>query len=81
MAYLLVAAFGAAGAVTRYAVDGWVSDATRGQFPWGTRWMVTLERVRSWRTGRTRRRLGRGRRRSTRGTCVSGRLETDRRRR
>jgi CrcB protein len=36
MAYLLVAVFGAAGAVSRYALDGWVSDATRGQFPWGT---------------------------------------------
>lgn len=36
MAYLLVALFGAAGAVSRYALDGWVSDATRGQFPWGT---------------------------------------------
>jgi fluoride exporter len=34
--YLLVAVFGALGAVTRYAVDGWVSDAARGQFPWGT---------------------------------------------
>lgn len=34
--YLLVAAFGALGAVTRYAVDGWVSDASRSQFPWGT---------------------------------------------
>ena len=33
---LLIAAFGAAGAVSRYAVDGWVSDATHGQFPWGT---------------------------------------------
>jgi CrcB protein len=36
MSYLLVAVFGAAGAVARYAMDGWVSDATRGQFPWGT---------------------------------------------
>jgi CrcB protein len=34
--YLLVALFGAAGAVARYALDGWVSDSTRGQFPWGT---------------------------------------------
>lgn len=34
--YLLVAAFGALGAVSRYAVDGWVSNAARGQFPWGT---------------------------------------------
>lgn len=36
MTYLLVALFGAAGAVSRYALDGWVSDLTRGQFPWGT---------------------------------------------
>jgi fluoride exporter len=36
MAYFLVAVFGAAGAVARYALDGWISDATRGQFPWGT---------------------------------------------
>lgn len=34
--YLLVAVFGAAGAVSRYAIDGWVSALTRGQFPWGT---------------------------------------------
>jgi fluoride exporter len=34
--YLLVAVFGAAGAVSRYAVDGWITDAARGQFPWGT---------------------------------------------
>jgi CrcB protein len=33
--YLLVAAFGAAGAASRYAVDGWVSGFGRGQFPWG----------------------------------------------
>jgi CrcB protein len=32
----LVAIFGAAGAVSRYALDGWVSDVTHGQFPWGT---------------------------------------------
>jgi CrcB protein len=32
----LVAIFGAAGAVSRYALDGWVSNLTRGQFPWGT---------------------------------------------
>ena len=36
MTYLLVAVFGAAGAVSRYALDGWISDLTRGQFPWGT---------------------------------------------
>jgi fluoride exporter len=34
--YLLVALFGAAGAVSRYALDGWVTGLTRGQFPWGT---------------------------------------------
>jgi fluoride exporter len=34
--YLLVAAFGAAGAVSRYWLDGRVSDLTHGQFPWGT---------------------------------------------
>jgi CrcB protein len=34
--YLLIAIFGAAGAVSRYALDGWVSDMTHGQFPWGT---------------------------------------------
>jgi CrcB protein len=28
--------FGAAGAVSRYWLDGWVTDMTRGQFPWGT---------------------------------------------
>jgi len=36
MTYLLVAVFGAAGAVSRYAVDGWITDLGRGQFPWGT---------------------------------------------
>jgi fluoride exporter len=34
--YALVAVFGAAGAVSRYAFDGWISDLTHGQFPWGT---------------------------------------------
>jgi fluoride exporter len=34
--YVLVAAFGAVGAVCRYALDGWVTGLTRGQFPWGT---------------------------------------------
>lgn len=34
--YLLIAGFGAAGAVCRYAVDRWVSDVSGGQFPWGT---------------------------------------------
>jgi CrcB protein len=32
----LVAVFGAAGAISRYALDGWISDMTHGQFPWGT---------------------------------------------
>ena len=36
MTYALVAVFGAAGAVSRYALDGWVTDLTHGQFPWGT---------------------------------------------
>jgi CrcB protein len=34
--YALVAIFGAAGAISRYALDGWISDLTHGQFPWGT---------------------------------------------
>jgi fluoride exporter len=34
--YGLVAIFGAAGAVSRYWVDGRISDLTHGQFPWGT---------------------------------------------
>ena len=34
--YLLIAGFGAAGAVSRYAVDSWVSEITGGQLPWGT---------------------------------------------
>ena len=34
--YLLIAGFGAAGAVSRYALDSWISDFSRGQFPWGT---------------------------------------------
>jgi fluoride exporter len=36
MTYLLVAVFGAAGAVSRYWLDGRVTDLTHGQFPWGT---------------------------------------------
>jgi fluoride exporter len=36
MNYLLVGAFGAAGAIARYGVDRLISDATHGQFPWGT---------------------------------------------
>jgi len=34
--YALVAIFGAGGAVSRYWVDGRISDLTHGQFPWGT---------------------------------------------
>jgi fluoride exporter len=34
--YVLIAVFGAAGAVSRYALDGWITDLTHGQFPWGT---------------------------------------------
>jgi CrcB protein len=34
--YALVAVFGSAGAVSRYWLDGRVSDLTHGQFPWGT---------------------------------------------
>jgi fluoride exporter len=33
---LLIALGGAAGAVTRYLVDGWVLAATGAAFPWGT---------------------------------------------
>jgi CrcB protein len=33
---LLVGAGGFLGAVSRYLVDGWVSRATGGSFPWGT---------------------------------------------
>ena len=36
MTYALVAIFGAGGAVSRYWVDGRISDLTHGQFPWGT---------------------------------------------
>jgi CrcB protein len=36
MTYLLVAVFGAAGAISRYWLDGRVSDVAHGQFPWGT---------------------------------------------
>ncbi len=36
MTYALIAIFGAAGAVSRYWVDGRISDLTHGQFPWGT---------------------------------------------
>ena len=34
--YLLVALFGAAGAVSRYAVDSLFGGVARGQFPWST---------------------------------------------
>jgi CrcB protein len=34
--YLLIAVFGALGAMSRYALDSWVTNAARGQFPWGT---------------------------------------------
>jgi CrcB protein len=34
--YALVAIFGAAGAVSRYVLDGRITDLTHGQFPWGT---------------------------------------------
>ena len=36
MTYGLLAVFGAAGAVSRYWLDGRISDLTHGQFPWGT---------------------------------------------
>ena len=36
MTYALVGIFGAAGAVSRYWLDGRVSDLVHGQFPWGT---------------------------------------------
>lgn len=36
MTLLLLALGGAAGTVSRYAVGGWVSDLTGGQWPWGT---------------------------------------------
>jgi CrcB protein len=34
--FLFIGLGGFAGAVARYAVDGWVAAATRGAFPWGT---------------------------------------------
>ena len=68
MTYALVAIFGAAGAVSRYWVDGRISDLTHGQFPWGTFVInvvgafalgilvaLTTERLllsRNWRVGR-----------------------------
>jgi fluoride exporter len=36
MTLLLVGAGGFFGAISRYLVDGWVSGATGGGFPWGT---------------------------------------------
>lgn len=33
---LLIALFGAAGAVSRYSLSGWVQNASRGDFPFGT---------------------------------------------
>lgn len=36
MALLLIAAGGAAGAVSRYLVDAFVSERVGGAFPWGT---------------------------------------------
>jgi CrcB protein len=36
MPLLLVAVGGAAGAVARYVVDGWVAERAAGAFPWGT---------------------------------------------
>lgn len=36
MTLLLVGAGGFLGAVSRYLVDGWVSNLTGGSFPWGT---------------------------------------------
>jgi CrcB protein len=36
MPYVMVALGGAAGAVTRYVVDGFVAERAQGAFPWGT---------------------------------------------
>lgn len=36
MPYVMIALGGAAGAVTRYLVDGFVADRVSGAFPWGT---------------------------------------------
>ena len=36
MTLILVGAGGFFGAISRYLVDGWVSSATGGGFPWGT---------------------------------------------
>jgi CrcB protein len=36
MHLILIGLGGFAGAIARYAVDGWVTDLARGSFPWGT---------------------------------------------
>lgn len=36
MVFVLIALGGAAGSVTRYAVDTWVSERAASAFPWGT---------------------------------------------
>jgi CrcB protein len=36
MPLLLIGLGGFAGAISRYLVDGWVTDRTAGAFPWGT---------------------------------------------
>jgi CrcB protein len=36
MPLVLIAVGGAAGAVARYVVDGWVAERAAGAFPWGT---------------------------------------------
>lgn len=36
MPYIFIGVGGFAGAITRYVVDGFVSDRTGGGFPWGT---------------------------------------------
>lgn len=36
MHIVLIGIGGFFGAIARYAIDGWVSDATGGAFPWGT---------------------------------------------
>jgi CrcB protein len=34
--WILIAICGGVGSLSRYLLDGWVSDFTRAQFPWGT---------------------------------------------
>jgi CrcB protein len=36
MTLVLIAAGGAAGAISRYLLQGWVQDLSGGRFPWGT---------------------------------------------